>query len=436
MKKNKVDVITMGCSKNLVDSELLMRLFASNGYNVEHDPKEVNGEIVVINTCGFIASAREESINMILDVISAKNRGKVGKIFVMGCLSERYMDELKEELPEVDGFYGKFNWKELVKDLGKAYHTTPSDIRVQTTPPHYAYLKISEGCNQSCAYCSIPIMTGVHRSRELEEILAEANRLAQGGVKEIQLIAQDLTYYGRDIYHAAKLPELVERLCSVRGLEWIRLHYAYPTQFPSELLRVMREEPKVCKYLDIALQHASDHVLQMMRRRVTKQQTLELLDLIRSEVPGIHLRTTLMVGHPGETERDFEELLDFVKTQRFERLGAFMYSHEEGTYGYKHYQDEIPIKVKQERLERLMLLQEEIAFERAASKIGQTIKVLIDREEGNLYLGRTEYDSPDVDPEVWVNSDGNTLRVGDFYNVKITNSMGYDIEGVVVSANK
>lgn len=427
MRKNKVEVITMGCAKNLVDSEVLMQLFASNGYSVEHDPELFSGEIVVINTCGFIESAREESIDMILDVIAAKKRGDVGKVYVMGCLSERYRKELEAELPEVDGFYGKFNWKELVHDLGKAYHTTPADLRLLTTPPHYAYVKIAEGCNQKCAYCSIPIMTGGYKSRSMEEILSEVEALAQAGTVEIQLIAQDLTYYGMDRYGTHRLPELVEQICAIEGIEWVRLHYAYPTDFPTDLLRVMREQPKVCKYLDIALQHSTDHMLRLMRRRVTAEETEALLARIRREVPGIHIRTTLMVGHPGETEADFESLLDFVRRQRFERMGAFIYSHEEGTYGYHHYEDDIPAATKQERLDRLMELQEEIALADAESKVGTTQRVIIDRLEEDYAIGRTQYDSPDVDPEVYVTGEG--LHVGHFYQVRITSSVGYDLVG-------
>lgn len=430
MRKNKVDVITMGCAKNLVDSEILMRLFASAGYTVEHDPEVVNGEIVVINTCGFIESAREESIHMILDIIGAKGRGDIGKLYVMGCLSERYRSELETELPEVDGFYGKFDWKNLVRDLGKAYHTTPADLRVVTTPPHYAYVKIAEGCNQRCAYCSIPIMTGGYKSRSMADILSEVEGLAQKGTVEIQLIAQDLTSYGADLYGRYTLPELVEQICGVEGIEWVRLHYAYPTDFPTDLLRVMREQPKVCKYLDIALQHSSDHMLTLMRRRITAAETEQLLDRIRHEVPGIHIRTTLMVGHPGETEEDFEDLLNFAQRRRFERMGAFMYSHEEGTYGYRHYQDDIPAATKQERLDRLMALQEEIALEHAESKVGSTQKVIIDRIESDYAIGRTQYDSPDVDPEVYVT--GEDLTPGQFYSVLITASSGYDLVGKVL----
>ena len=428
MKKNRVDVITMGCSKNLVDSEHLMKQFASYGYQVVHDAEIPEGEIVVINTCGFIESAREESINAILQLVEGKKEGRIGKLFVMGCLSERYMEELQAEIPEVDRFYGKFNWKELLADIGKAYHTTPADLRLLSTPDHYAYLKIAEGCDRTCAYCSIPLMTGKYQSRQMEEILQEAKSLAAQGVKELQLIAQDLTYYGIDLYKEAKLPQLVRELCKIDGIEWVRLHYAYPNHFPMELLDVIREEPKVCKYLDIALQHINDEVLSSMRRFVTREETLALISTIRERVPGIYLRTTLMVGHPGESEEAFEELMDFVRTVRFERMGAFSYSHEEGTYAYQHYEDEIPAEVKQERLDRLMALQEEIAFEKAEELVGTTQKVIIDRASEGYYIGRSQYDSPDVDPEVLVVTD-EELTIGDFYDVEIVEADGFDTIG-------
>ncbi|MDD7558380.1 MAG: 30S ribosomal protein S12 methylthiotransferase RimO [Porphyromonas somerae] len=428
MKKNRVDVITMGCSKNLVDSEHLMKQFASYGYQVVHDAEIPEGEIVVINTCGFIESAREESINAILQLVEGKKEGRIGKLFVMGCLSERYMEELQAEIPEVDRFYGKFNWKELLADIGKAYHTTPADLRLLSTPDHYAYLKIAEGCDRTCAYCSIPLMTGKYQSRQIEEILQEAKSLATQGVKELQLIAQDLTYYGIDLYKEAKLPQLVRELCKIEGIEWVRLHYAYPNHFPMELLDVIREEPKVCKYLDIALQHINDEVLSSMRRFVTREETLALISTIRERVPGIYLRTTLMVGHPGESEEAFEELMDFVRTVRFERMGAFSYSHEEGTYAFQYYEDEIPAEVKQERLDRLMALQEEIAFEKAEELVGSTQKVIIDRASEGYYIGRSQYDSPDVDPEVLVVTDVE-LTIGDFYDVEIVEADGFDTIG-------
>lgn len=408
-----------------------MKQFASYGYQVVHDAEIPEGEIVVINTCGFIESAREESINAILQLVEGKKEGRIGKLFVMGCLSERYMEELQAEIPEVDRFYGKFNWKELLADIGKAYHTTPADLRLLSTPDHYAYLKIAEGCDRTCAYCSIPLMTGKYQSRQMEEILQEAKSLATQGVKELQLIAQDLTYYGIDLYKEAKLPQLVRELCKIDGIEWVRLHYAYPNHFPMELLDAIREEPKVCKYLDIALQHINDEVLSSMRRFVTREETLALISTIRERVPGIYLRTTLMVGHPGESEEAFEELMDFVRTVRFERMGAFSYSHEEGTYAYQHYEDEIPAEVKQERLDLLMALQEEIAFEKAEELVGTIQKVIIDRASEGYYIGRSQYDSPDVDPEVLVVTD-EELTIGDFYDVEIVEADGFDTIGRLV----
>ena len=381
MRKNKVDIITLGCSKNLVDSEQLMRQFVANGYTVEHDPHKINGEIVVVNTCGFIGDAQEESINMILELGEQKQKGRIGKLFVMGCLSERFLKDLEKELPEVDRFYGKFNWKELISDLGKSYHQELATDRVLTTPRHYAYVKIGEGCNRTCSYCSIPIITGAYQSRPMDEIVDEVRGLVAQGVKEFQMIAQDLTFYGLDRYKRMALPELVERVSDIPGVEWIRLHYGYPSHFPYDLLPVMRERDNVCKYMDIALQHISDPMLKMMRRNITKAETYELLERMRREVPGIHLRTTLMVGHPGETEQDFEELIRFVKDIRFERMGAFAYSHEEGTYAYQHYKDEIPQEVKQDRLDYLMRVQEGISADVNASKVGQTFRVIVDREE-------------------------------------------------------
>lgn len=434
MRKNQVDVITLGCSKNLVDSEHLIRQFLANGYTVRHNPDNVNGEIVVINTCGFIGDAQQESINMILEVVERKKRRRVGAVYVMGCLTERFMDELRAEIPEVDGYYGKFNWKKLISDLGKAYYNDPmGGNRSLTTPPHYAYLKISEGCDRTCSYCAIPLMTGRHRSREMDEIVQEAQTLIASGVKEIQLIAQDLTYYGLDRYHEHRLPELVERLSDLPGLEWLRLHYAYPNAFPTDLLRVMRERDNVCKYLDIALQHISDPMLRAMRRNITSAETRELLQLMRREVPGIHLRTTMIVGHPGETEADVEELIDFVREVRFERLGAFVYSHEEGTYAYKHYKDNIPIEVKQERLDRLMHVQQGIASEINDSKIGQTLRTIIDRREGDYYIGRTEFDSPEIDQDVLIKADETApLATGQFYCVEITSADIFDLYGRII----
>lgn len=431
MRKNKVDIVTLGCSKNLVDSEQLMRQFAANGYKVEHDPHKINGEIVVVNTCGFIGDAQEESINMILELGEQKRQGRIGKLFVMGCLSERFLGELERELPEVDRFYGKFNWKELISDLGKAYHQDLANDRVLTTPRHYAYLKIGEGCDRTCSYCSIPIITGHYQSRPMEEIEREVRLLVDKGVKELQVIAQDLTFYGWDLYRRFALPELVERISDIPGVEWIRLHYAYPTRFPFDLLRVMRERENVCKYLDIALQHISDHMLEKMRRHITKEETYALIQRMREEVPGIHLRTTLMVGHPGETDEDFAELLDFVKRARFERMGAFAYSHEVGTYAYKHYEDDVPEEVKQERLDALMRAQEKISAEINAAKVGQELKVIVDREEEDFYVGRTQFDSPEVDPEMLISKE-RPLELGHFYQVRVTDAQAFDLYGSVL----
>ena len=432
MRKNKVDIITLGCSKNLVDSEQLMRQFVANGYTVEHDPHKINGEIVVVNTCGFIGDAQEESINMILELGEQKQKGRIGKLFVMGCLSERFLKDLEKELPEVDRFYGKFNWKELISDLGKSYHQELATERVLTTPRHYAYVKIGEGCNRTCSYCSIPIITGAYQSRPMDEIVDEVRGLVAQGVKEFQMIAQDLTFYGLDRYKRMALPELVERVSDIPGVEWIRLHYGYPSHFPYDLLPVMRERDNVCKYMDIALQHISDPMLRMMRRNITKAETYELLERMRREVPGIHLRTTLMVGHPGETEQDFEELIRFVKDIRFERMGAFAYSHEEGTYAYQHYKDEIPQEVKQDRLDYLMRVQEGISADVNASIVGQPFRVIVDREEEDFYVGRTQYDSPEVDPEILISKD-TPLSPGSFYQVKVIDAQAFDLYGKVLN---
>ncbi|WP_329905370.1 30S ribosomal protein S12 methylthiotransferase RimO [Porphyromonas pogonae] len=435
MRKNRVDVITLGCSKNLVDSEALIKQFLANGYTVKHNPEKVNGEIVVLNTCGFIGDAQEESVNMILELVEAKKDGRVGAVYVMGCLTERFMDDLKTEIPEVDAYYGKFNWKNLIGDLGKAYYNDnlAGTNRSITTPKHYAYLKISEGCDRTCSYCAIPIITGKHKSRDMDEIVQEARELSRIGVKEIQLIAQDLTFYGIDRYRRNALPELVERLSDIQGLEWIRLHYAYPAHFPTDILRVMRERDNVCNYMDIALQHISNNMLKAMRRNITKEATYDLLHLMRQEVPGIHLRTTLMTGHPGESEQDFEELKQFVKDIRFERLGAFVYSHEQGTYAGNNYDDIIPLEVKQARLDELMALQQRIATEINDAKVGHTFKTIIDRKEGDYFIGRTEFDSPEVDQEVLI-STGNDLiipKVGHFYPVTINRAETFDLYGEI-----
>ena len=432
MKKNQIDIITMGCSKNLVDSEKLMRLFEDNGYRCTHDSESPDGEIAVINTCGFIESAKEESINTILSFVEAKKEGRLKKLFVMGCLSQRYKDELENEIPEVDKFYGKFNYKQLLSDLGKAEISSCHGLRHLTTPRHYAYLKISEGCDRQCAYCAIPLMTGKHKSRLKSDILAEVKDMVAQGVKEFQVIAQELTYYGRDIDGKQHIADLISAIAEIEGVQWIRLHYAYPNQFPLELLDVIRENKKVCNYLDIALQHISDGVLSRMHRHVSKQETINLIKTIRAKAPGIHLRTTLMVGFPGETEEEFQELLDFVRWARFERMGAFMYSEEEGTYGALHYQDDVSLAVKQQRLDQLMAVQQEISAEIEAEKIGKTMKVIIDRKENDYYIGRTEYCSPDVDPEVLIHSTGKKLEIGAFYQVKITDAEEFDLYGEVV----
>ena len=432
MRRNTIDIITLGCSKNLVDSEKLMRQLEANGYKVTHDSPNPQGEIAVINTCGFIGDAKEESINMILEFCEAKEEGRLKKLYVMGCLSERYLKELEMEIPQVDKFYGKFNWNELLADLGKEFHDEMAIERTLTTPKHYAYLKISEGCDRSCAYCAIPIITGKHTSRPMEEIIDEVKLLVSQGVKEFQIIAQELTYYGVDLYKSQKLPELIEKISQVPGVEWIRLHYAYPTHFPEDLFRVMRENDNVCKYMDIALQHISDNMLTRMRRNVSKSETYELIEKFRREVPGIHLRTTLMVGFPGETEKDFEELKEFVQKARFDRMGAFAYSEEEGTYAAEHYEDSIPQEVKQARLDELMALQQEISADLSHNKIGQEFKVIIDRKEGEYYIGRTQFDSPEVDPEVLIKADGKRLFSGRFYQVRITNADDFDLFGEII----
>lgn len=418
----------MGCSKNLVDSEQLLRQFEAIGYAVGHDSEVPSGGIVIVNTCGFIGDAKEESIETILEYASARKKGRISKLYVMGCLSERYLAELGKEIPEVDHFYGKFNWKEVLSDLGEVYR---DDLRLErslTTPSHYAYVKISEGCSRTCSYCAIPIITGKHVSRPMEDVLDEISMLVSKGVKEVQLIAQDLSYYGRDNYKALKLPELVERIAQIPGLEWLRLHYTYPYDFPMDLLRVMRENSNVCAYLDMALQHISDPMLLKMRRKINREDTLQLLKQIRQEVPGIHIRTTLMVGHPGETDEDFRLLCDFVKEQRFERMGAFIYSDEEGTYAARHYEDNIPDTVKRARLDELMLLQQDISAEINATKVGQEFKVIIDREEPDYFVGRTEFDSPDVDPEVFISKEI-PLNIGSYYTVKINSAGPYDLFG-------
>ena len=432
MKKNQIDIITMGCSKNLVDSELLMKQFEANGYHCVHDSKRPEGEIAVINTCGFIETAKEESINTILEFVKAKEEGRLNKLYVMGCLSQRYKDELENEIPEVDKFYGKFNYKQLLSDLGKAEVTSCTGRRHLTTPHHYAYLKIAEGCDRHCAYCAIPIITGKHISRPKDEILREVEEMVSCGVKEFQIIAQELTYYGVDIDGHRHIADLISDIADIEGVKWIRLHYAYPNQFPLDLLDVIRDKPNVCKYLDIALQHISNNMLDAMHRNVSKEDTIDIITKIRKTVPGIHIRTTLMVGFPGETDEDFSELVDFVKWARFERMGAFAYSEEEGTYSAEHYDDNVPEDVKQSRLDTLMAVQQDISSEIEAEKVGQIMKVIIDRKEGEYYIGRTEYCSPEVDPEVLIKVADKKLRVGCFYDAKITSSEEFDLYGEIV----
>ena len=432
MRRNKIDIISLGCSKNLVDSEHLMRQFAANGYTMEHNPSRVNGEIVVVNTCGFIQDAQQESVDMILQLVDAKREGKIKKLFVMGCLAERFLAELQNEpeFADVDKFYGKFNWKEMLTELGKTYHEELASERVLTTPRHYAYLKISEGCNRFCAFCAIPLITGRHKSVPIDDLLDEVRTLVAHGVKEFNVIAQDLSSYGLDLYGEMKLPELVDRMAQIPGVEWIRLHYAYPTQFPYELLPVMAKHPNVCKYLDIALQHISDKVLANMRRHIGREETLALLERLRREVPGIHIRTTLMTGFPGEGEAEFEELKQFVRDAKFDRMGAFAYSEEEGTYAQEHYDDVIPQEVKDARLSELMDIQEQISLELNERKVGTVQRVIIDSEEDDYYVGRTQYDSPEVDPEVLIKKD-KKLKTGEFYDVTIVEAMPFDLIGEV-----
>lgn len=421
----------MGCSKNLVDSELLMKQFEANGYHCVHDSKRPQGEIAVINTCGFIEDAKQESIDTILEFVQRKQEGRLKKLYVMGCLSQRYQKELEKEIPEVDKFYGKFNYKQLLGELGKADVPSCDGHRHLTTPRHYAYVKIAEGCDRHCAYCAIPIITGKHVSRPKAEILLEVRDMVAEGVKEFQIIAQELTYYGIDLDGKHHITDLISDMADIPGVKWIRLHYAYPNQFPMDLLDVMREKENVCSYLDIALQHISDHMLTRMRRHVSKQETIELIKQLRERVPGIHIRTTLMVGFPGETDDDFAELMEFVRWARFERMGAFAYSEEEGTYSANHYEDDVPQEVKQKRLDQLMALQQDISAEIEAEKVGQEMTVIVDRKEGDYYIARSEFCSPEVDPEVLIKAD-KRLRVGQFYQVRITSSDEFDLYAELV----
>lgn len=426
MDKKRIDVISLGCSKNLVDSERLLKQLELSGFQAFHNSDNVDGDIVIINTCGFIGDAKEESINTILTYAEAKNEGRIKELYVMGCLSERYRDDLLAEIPEIDRIYGKFDWVNIVSDIIKRNPATMPYDRVITTPSHYTYLKIAEGCNRFCAFCAIPLITGRYKSRPIEEILEEVRMLVGKGVKEFNVIAQDLSSYGLDIYKRLALPELIDRMAEIDGVKWIRLHYAYPSEFPYEILAVMARHSNVCNYLDIALQHINNDVLKNMRRHITKEETLALIRTIREKVPGIHIRTTLMVGFPGETEDAFNELKEFVREAKFERMGAFAYCEEDDTYAAKNFSDSIPQEVKESRLEEIMTIQEDVALESNQSKIGKTMTVVIDREEPDYFVGRTEFDSPEVDPEVLIDKD-DRLTVGNFYDVEITDALPFEL---------
>lgn len=426
MDKKRIDVISLGCSKNLIDSERLLKQLELSGFQAFHNSDNVDGDIVIINTCGFIGDAKEESINTILTYAEAKNEGSIKELYVMGCLSERYRDDLLAEIPEIDRIYGKFDWVNIVSDIIKRNPATMPYDRVITTPSHYTYLKIAEGCNRFCAFCAIPLITGRYKSRPIEEILEEVRMLVVKGVKEFNVIAQDLSSYGLDIYKRLALPELIDRMAEIDGVKWIRLHYAYPSEFPYEILDVMARHSNVCNYLDIALQHINNDVLKNMRRHITKEETLALIRTIREKVPGIHIRTTLMVGFPGETEDAFNELKEFVREAKFERMGAFAYCEEDDTYAAKNFSDSIPQEVKESRLEEIMTIQEDVALESNQSKIGKTMTVVIDREEPDYFVGRTEFDSPEVDPEVLIDKD-DRLTVGNFYDVEITDALPFEL---------
>lgn len=426
MDKKRIDVISLGCSKNLVDSERLLKQLELSGFQAFHNSDNVDGDIVIINTCGFIGDAKEESINTILTYAEAKNEGRIKELYVMGCLSERYRDDLLAEIPEIDRIYGKFDWVNIVSDIIKRNPAAMPYDRVITTPSHYTYLKIAEGCNRFCAFCAIPLITGRYKSRPIEEILEEVRMLVGKGVKEFNVIAQDLSSYGLDIYKRLALPELIDRMAEIDGVKWIRLHYAYPSEFPYEILDVMARHSNVCNYLDIALQHINNDVLKNMRRHITKEETLALIRTIREKVPGIHIRTTLMVGFPGETEDAFNELKEFVREAKFERMGAFAYCEEDDTYAAKNFSDSIPQEVKESRLEKIMAIQEDVALESNQSKIGKTMTVVIDREEPDYFVGRTEFDSPEVDPEVLIDKD-DRLTVGNFYDVEITDALPFEL---------
>ena len=426
----KINVVTLGCSKNLVDSEVLLNQLSMDGFEVVHDSNDTDSEIVVINTCGFIHDAKEESVNTIMQFVGAKGRGEIEKLYVMGCLSERYKLDLEKEVPEVDRFFGKFDLKAVVSELKATYRPEFIYERKITTPSHFAYLKISEGCNRVCAFCAIPGMTGKHKSKSMEDLVKEAKYLAKNGVREILLIAQDLSYYGIDLYGKGMLAELIQKIAEIDGIVWIRLHYLYPTKFPMDILPLFKSIPKLCKYIDIPLQHSSNNVLKQMLRHVTTEETESLLQKIKEAVPGIAIRTTMLIGHPGETEEDFEQLKSFIQKHQFDRLGAFTYSHEEGTYGGQKYNDDVPEEVKQARQEELMGIQQIISSQLNTAKIGQTLQVIIDREDDEFYVGRTEFDSPEVDGEVLINKEVKLTR-GQFYSIEITNSDEFDLYGKV-----
>lgn len=433
MRNKLINVVTLGCSKNLVDSEYLMKQLQAGGYQIVHDSDKTEASIVIINTCGFIQDAKQESINTILEFAQAKSAGKIDKLYVMGCLSERYKPELKKEIPEADEFFGVNNMKDVLKDLQVDYKKELTGERLLTTPAHYAYLKISEGCNRKCSFCAIPLIRGKHISRPVEEIVAEATHLAAQGTKELILIAQDLSSYGLDLYKKPILAELLEKLSAIKGMEWIRLHYAFPASFPNEVIEVMKNHDNICKYLDIPFQHISNHVLKDMRRGIDKNETYSLIKYFREQIPGIALRTTLLVGHPGETDEDFEELKDFVQATRFDRLGIFPYSPEEGTWAYKHYPDNVPDALKQQRADEIMAIQAEISNELNREKVGKIFKILVDREVDDYYIGRTEFDSPEVDDEVLIAKNGKKLTIGNFYPVKIVSSSDFELTGELAS---
>jgi ribosomal protein S12 methylthiotransferase len=429
-KQNKVNIITLGCSKNMVDSEVMSGQLAANDFDVVHENAKLDHNIVIVNTCGFIDKAKEESINTILDQVDLKKKGKLDKVYVTGCLSERYKNNLEEEIPEVDAFFGTMELPRLLSTLNADYKAELVGERLLSTPSHYAYMKISEGCNRTCSFCAIPLMRGEHRSKSIEELISEAERLVKMGVKEIMLIAQELSYYGLDLYKKRMLPELLKSLAKVEGVEWIRLHYAYPSKFPLEIIDVMKDEPKICNYLDMPLQHASDRMLKAMKRQITQQEMKDLIAEIRSRIPGICLRTTLIAGFPGETEEDVEELKSFLEEMQFDRVGVFTYSHEEDTSAYD-LKDELTQEEKESRAQEIIAFQQDISFEKNQQKIGQTLKVLIDKKEAGRYIGRTEFDSVEVDNEVIVHSK-KSLKPGDFVMVNITKAYDYDIEGTAV----